>query len=160
MGDAKVSSPAHTDLLGDTDLAIRRVAEAADIALQGSIRFITLNPAQYTINDYGDVLVRFPLVTKPLSGAYIYESTRGSFYSQNRYPSPPPPQIDYIQPLLNAWPIIVNLLPNAGDPGAVFVRLMCSGAEVTGNGTGAWFASGPAKSGQTVWLSGLAWGPA
>jgi len=149
-----MTTPAHTDLLGDTDLAIRRVAEAADMQLKGSVRFSVLNPAAYTTNDYGDVLIRFPGWTVPMSGCYVYESTRGTFKSQNKWGGP------YIEPFLSGWPIMVNLLPNAGDPGACFVRIMCPGATLNADGTGAWFASGPAMGGQPVSLSGISWGPA
>lgn len=151
------TKPAHTDLLGDTDLFIRAVAEAADRKVSASIKWAVMPPTDLTTNANGDVTCTFPGLPV-LSGAIIYPTKAVKLNGPTtQYPSDT--GVPYIVSPRAAFPVLVTLNP-VGGPGTCWVRIFVGGWSYSFQGTlKGWLPSERAAANQGVQLGGIAWGP-
>jgi hypothetical protein len=153
-----IAYPSHTALAGDTDLFIRAVAEQADAAMARASNMSVLDPAEYTINAYGDVTVYFPGLGRGITGAIIYPAK--FIYVNGQTTSLPSGGIPYVVGPRYGWPYIIDMNPASTAPGTMYVRTLVQAYSIAANESGPWANCEPAGNGQKVTLCGIGWGPA
>lgn len=153
------ATPVNTDLLADTDLFIRKVAEYAESKLTGSTRVAVANAADYRTNASGDIVVPFPALGSSITGAVLYVSG-GNFVAgkTTKIPPNPPGTIDYIVPNMPAFLSMLSFNPGGGA--AVWARVFVGSYHVSSSNPTRYIGSQPAASNALVNVAGIAWGPA
>lgn len=147
--------PSHYALAGDTDLAIRALAEAADAGLASVVKMFTGGGA-LTTDANGDVIVDFG-VAVTLTGCLLSICTDSNYETAllvmlpkvQDLPQPPPGYKIRANP--------VQIFPREFVPGQGKVWCRITTSVYKGPGSAQFYGAQPAAAGQGLNWRGIAW---
>ena len=151
-------STQDTDLLGETDLAIKALAFAADLRLGTGTRYYPVS-GSFEVNSNGDINVAVPSGGRQITGALVSVARQFKAPGQvDTAPPVPPASIGALIPstLVDIIPINLN-----GAPGIMWYAARTSPwkSKTGTNNTPIYMGSQKVKAGYSVPVVGLAWGP-